>query len=153
RRPVLTRLMRLTGEAYEQDVNPWTASMYTEALLDVAEFYDRVGQSDMRQEALAAAAAAMDSLEGFEPDVEALETALRLHREYGAYFEEQGQRGDAHVLYSHALELARQLSAIDDGPERRFEAARMLSWLGTNALYAGDPAAGRIDLESALSEL
>jgi len=152
-RPVLSRLLRLTGEAFEDDVNTWSASMYTEALLDVAEYYDRVGKGDLRQEALATAAAAMQSLDGFEPDVEALETALRLHRDYGAYYEEQGQRGDAHVLYSHALELARQLSTIDDGPRRRFEAARMLSVIGSNALYAGDTATGRRDLEAAVHQL
>ncbi|MFA5550281.1 MAG: AAA family ATPase, partial [Trueperaceae bacterium] len=152
-RPVLSRLLRLTGEAYEDDVNTWSASMYTEALLDVAEFYDRVGKSDLRQEALATAAAAMQSLDGFEPDVESLETALRLHREYGAYFEEQGQLSDARVLFAHALELVHQLSAIDDGPRRRFEAARMLSRIGANALYAGDTAAGHRDLGSAVNQL
>ena len=152
-RPVLTRLLRLTGEAYEEDVNTWSASMYAEALMDVAEFYEQSGRTDQYHEALVTAVAAMNSLEGLEPTVESLETALRLHRQFGAYFEQQGQLEDARTVYAHALELAYHLSAVDDGLRRRFDIAQVQSRMGANALYTGDTAAARRDLEPAVDQL
>ena len=152
-RPVLTRLLRLTGEAYEEDVNTWSASMYAEALMDVAEFYEQAGRTDQYHEALVTAVAAINSLEGLEPTVESLETSLRLHRQFGAYFEQQGQLDDARTVYAHALQLAYHLSAVDDGPRRRFDIAQVQGRMGANALYAGDTAAARRDLEPAVDQL
>lgn len=152
-RPVLTRLLRLTGDAYEDDENVWSARMYAEALLDVAEFYERVGRTELRHEALASAVTAMENLEGYEPDPAWLGTALRLNREYGNFLEEQGQVAAARTVYAHALELLKRLGAGEDGYGRRFEEARLLSRIGANSLYAGDTAGARMDLEPAVERL
>lgn len=152
-RPVLERLLRMTGDTYDEDQNVWSALMYSEVLLDLAEFYERVGRTDLRHESLAAAVTAMENLGGDEPDEVWLRTALRVHRQYGIFFEEQGRLDDARTVFSHALALIRQLGAGDDEPRQRFEEARLLSQMGANALYAGDMESARMDLEPAAERL
>lgn len=153
RRSVLTRLVRLTGETYDEDVNIWSASLYAQVLMDVAEFHEEAGSQELRLEALDAAVAVVGSLDGFEPEVEGLEASLRLHRLYAAWFEEQSRMDDAREVHRYALEQARQLLALQDSPVWRLQLATVQGEVGTNALLRGDAQAALTDLEPAVATL
>jgi tetratricopeptide (TPR) repeat protein len=153
RRSVLTRLVRLTGEAYEDDVNTWSAALYAQVLMDVAEFHEEAGAQELRSEAINAAVSVVQSLDGFEPKVEVLEASLRLHRMYAAWFDEYGRLDDALETYRYALGVANQLLALEDDPVRRLQAATVQSEVGTNALLRGDARGALPDLEQAAATL
>ncbi len=153
RRSVLTRLVRLTGEAYEDDVNTWSAALYAQVLMDVAEFHEEAGAQELRSEAINAAVSVVQSLDGFEPEVEVLEASLRLHRMYAAWFDEYGRLDDALETYRYALGVANQLLALEDDPVRRLQVATVQSEVGTNALLRGDARGALPDLEQAAATL
>lgn len=152
-RPVLERLVRLTGATFDDDVNTWSASMYAQALMDVADFHESLGDQEPRADALATAAGVMASLDGFEEDLEALETALRLHGLYGDLFVEAGEFERAVEVQRWALDAARRLIEVDDGPRRRFELALVQRQVGRSALLKGDAAAASADLAEAAATL
>jgi len=151
RRSVLARLVRLTGEAYDDDENAWSASLYAQVLMDVAEFHEAVANQELRAEAINGAVSVINSLEGFDPDVAVLEASLRLHRMYAAWFDEYGQLNDAMETYRYALDVAHQLQQLDDHPARRLQVATVQSELGTNALIRGEAkeALGQLQAASA----
>ncbi len=153
RRSVLTRLVRLTGEAYEDDVNTWSAGLYAQVLMDVAEFHEEAGAQELRSEAISAAVSVVRSLDGFEPEVGVLEASLRLHRMYAAWFDEYGRLDDALETYRYALGVANQLLALEDDPVRRLQVATVQSEVGTNALLRGDARGALPDLEDAAAAL
>lgn len=154
RRPVLIRLVRLAGQTYEEgDVNAWSGSLYTQVLLDVAEFHEAAGNQERRADALSTAVAVMHGLEGSEPEAEVLEASLRLHRLYAAWLEELGETGDAAETLRHALGIAQQLLGLDDHPVRRLQVASVQSEVGANALLRGDVQAALLDLERATATL
>lgn len=153
RRSVLTRLVRLTGETYDEDVNVWSASLYAQVLLDVAEFHEEAGSQELRSEALDAAVTVVRSLDGFEPDRELLEVSLRLHRSYATWFEENGHMDDARETLRYALAKAQQLQELNGDPISRLQLATVQGEVGTNALLRGDPQAALTDLEPAVATL
>lgn len=153
RRSVLMRLVRLTGETYEDDINPWSASMYAKVLMDVAEFHEEIGNQELRSEAINGAVAVINSLEEFEPDVEVLQASLRLHRMYAAWFDEYGQLNDAAETYRYALGLAQQLAELDDHPMRQLDVATVRAELGSNAIIRGEFEAALPDLQEAVQVL
>src|SRR5690606_34419566 len=61
-RAVLSRLLRLTGETFDDDANAWSTSLYVQALLDVAELHELAGDEEARTGALATAVDVMASL-------------------------------------------------------------------------------------------
>jgi tetratricopeptide (TPR) repeat protein len=152
-RPVLTRLMTLTGQSYDEDVNAWTASMYTQTLLDVAEFHELVGDEPARTQVLAVAADVMVSLDGHEEDVGALESSLRLHRMYGEWFVERGELARAVEVQSQAHAIAGRLMELDDGPNRRFDLAVMQRQLGRSAQMREDSATAVASLSKAIDNV
>lgn len=153
RRSVLRRLVRLTGEAYEDDVNTWSAGLYAQVLMDVAEFHEEAGAQELRSEAIDAAVSVVQSLDSFEPEVEVLEASLRLHRMYAAWFDEYGRLDDALETYRYALGVANRLLALEDDPVRRLQVATVQSEVGTNALMRGDAQGALADLEQAAATL
>lgn len=152
-RSVLTRLVRLTGASYDEDVNAWSASLYAQVLMDVAEFHEEAGSQELRSDALNAAVAAVGSLDGFEPDAEVLEASLRIHRLYAAWFEEHGRMDDAMEARRYALDRAQQLLALLGSPVWRLQLATVQGEIGANALLRGDAQAALTDLEPAVATL
>lgn len=152
-RDVLTRLVRLTGETYDDDVNTWSASMYAQALLDMADFYELIGERRSRADALSMAVDALASLEGHDEDIDSLETSLRLHRVHGEWFVEAGELERAVEVQDRAHAIATHLAAIDDGPGRRFDLAVVQRQVGRSALLRRDYQAAAADLEAAVANL
>ncbi|HET8986135.1 MAG TPA: hypothetical protein VFN03_10285, partial [Trueperaceae bacterium] len=152
-RPVLTRLMTLTGQSYADDVNVWTASMYTQTLLDVAEFHELVGDEHSRAEVLGVAVDVMASIDGHEEDVGALEASLRLHRTYGEWYVERGELDRAVEVQGHAHALAGRLMELDDGPLRRFDLAVVQRQVGRSAQMREDSATAVANLSQAIDNL
>ena len=152
-RPVLTRLVSLTGATYDDDVNTWSAGMYAEALLDVADFHAELGQSQLRSEALAMAVDVMASLDDLSEDLAALETSLRLHRTYGEWLVERGEVAAAADVQRAANDIAGHLAAADDGPGRRFDLAVARRNLARTSVLRGDTDAAIAAFESAATEL
>jgi tetratricopeptide (TPR) repeat protein len=153
RRPVLTRLVQLTGESFGADVNVWTASMYVQTLLDVAEFHEQVGDEPARAEVLGVAVDVMASIDGYDEDIGALEASLRLHRMYGEWLVERGEPERAAEVQSHAHAIASRLTELDDAPTRRYDLAVVERQVGRTALMREDRETAAASLSRAIDNL
>lgn len=152
-RPLLVRLVELTGDTFDDDVNEWSTAMYTEALLDVAEFHQGRGDQQMRGEALAQAVVALTQPQLDPDDLGLLQASLRLHRLHGAWFLESGRYTDSLTTQQHAARVARRLAELDPAPARRYEQAVSLAQLGRSALAAADIGYATSQLERAVDDL
>ena len=153
RRPVLTRLVQLTGESFGADVNVWTASMYVQTLLDVAEFHEQAGDEPARAEVLGVAVDVMASIDGYDEDIGALEASLRLHRMYGEWLVERGEPERAAEVQSHAHAIASRLTELDDAPTRRYDLAVVERQVGRTALMREDRETAAASLSRAIDNL
>lgn len=153
-RPLLTRLIDLTGAAFEDDVNPWSVAMYVEALLDVAEFHEARGDRESQARALWQGVTVLSS-EGLEgrTDVPLLRASLRLHRLHSRSAAARGELEESRELQRHAALVATRLLAIDDNRGARFDVASGHAGLGRAALAAGDLQEASSELEQAQAGL
>lgn len=157
-RPLLVRLVRLAGEAYEEDANDWSGPLYAQALLDVSDYHSRTGEDRASVEALAMAldVIADPALSAGEPEV--LEVAVRGVLAYEAVAVRRGEFAKSEEALSRAHALMVTLAEVDPGPWRTAQAAAVGLKLARMELAAGrvDEAAGRLsavtrDLEELLS--
>ncbi len=157
-RPLLVRLVRLAGEAYEEDANDWSGPLYAQALLDVSDYHSRTGEDRTSVEALAMAldVIADPALSADEPEV--LEVAVRGVLSYEAVAVRRGEFAKAEEALGRAHALMVTLAEVDPGPWRSAQAAAVGLKLARMELAAGraGDAAGRLtavtrDLEELLS--
>src|SRR5690606_10485729 len=111
------------------------------------------GDQAARAGALGMAVVAMATLEGYDEDIGALETSLRLHGVYGEWFVERGELDKAVEVQGWALTVARRLIGLDDGPRRRFELAVVQRQVGRSASLTGDAQSAGAELLQACANL
>ncbi|HEX7041475.1 MAG TPA: AAA family ATPase [Trueperaceae bacterium] len=129
RRPLLARLLRLAGDAYDAAVTEWTVSLYLHALLDVAAFHEDAGDEGRAGEALRAALQVVEESAArvSADDVSVLEAFARVHETVAAWHASRGHVGYASELREGALAIVERIAALDPGPEGppRLAAARV----------------------------
>ncbi len=129
RRPLLARLLRLAGDAYDVAVTEWTAALYLNALLDVAAFHEAAGDEGRAGEALREA---LHVVEASAPrvsadDVRVLEAFARVHEAVAAWHASRGHLEYASALRVDALAIVERIAALEPGPDGplRLAAARV----------------------------
>ncbi|HZX00266.1 MAG TPA: AAA family ATPase [Trueperaceae bacterium] len=136
-RPLLVRLVRLAGEAYEDDANDWSGPLYAQALLDVADFYSRGGEDRKSVESLAMALDVIADPALSPDDPEVLEAAIRAVLAYEANASRRGDLAKAEEALSRAHALMETLAEVDPGPWRSAQSAAVGVRLGRIALVNG----------------
>ena len=167
-RPLLVRLIELSGATYDDDANEWSTAMYIEVLLDLAEFHRARGWRQGREDALAQSLAVLVSSEQLQDapvqgePVQGesgqggpllLRASLRLHRLHVAWYRENGRIADAQTLAQHAATMAQRLGELEPGPANRFQAAASLAQVGRGAIALGDTLAASAALEGSTATL
>ena len=155
RRPLLARLLRLAGDAYDEGVTAWSVSLYLNALLDVADFYEGVGDGEGANEALNWAMKVLVESEGQVDgdDVDVLAAAVRVHEAVAAWHAVRGYVGYASELREHALALTERIAVVDPGPNRPVHLADARVELAKTRLAAGLPEEAEALVQAALGEL
>jgi len=153
RRPLMLRLVELTGATFDDDVNVWSAAMYAQALMDLAELREEAGESVLQSAALMTAKDVLASVAEEEADAALLDASLRLHLAYAEVLVEQGRLEEGAALLDSALELASLLVTVEDAPWRRLELARARGRLASVAMLRGDTLTATQELLAVEGEL
>lgn len=155
RRPLLARLLRLAGDAYDAGATEWTVPLYLNALLDVAAFYEAEGNEGRAEEALNGAVHVLVAAEGQvdADDVDVLAAAVRVHQAVAAWHEARGRLGYASELREQALALTERIALVDPGPDRAVHRADARVELAKVRMLAGELEEADALLQAAVGEL
>jgi len=126
RRPLLQRLLRLTGESYDDDANPWTARMYVRTLIDVNDFYRDQGATDLADECMGLALRVVTSIEAEDGDVDTWSTVGVWFRRLAAWLLERGAFADAASMARQSVGLARHVLDLEPTASARLDLAAAL---------------------------
>ena len=119
RRALLARLLRLTGEAYDDDVNPWTRRMYLDALSTAVEFFAAQGEAGNVDEGMALAFQVVDGVTLEEDDVPSLSSIAEWFRRFADWLVGKGSYDDAASVAERAVVVGRHLVSVAPSPVAR----------------------------------
>lgn len=123
RAQVLGRLLRLTGAAFDEDVNTWTGCLYARALLSVADYHQSTGDGELLGEALALASQVMNQTPVAADDAWGLTEAVDLNVRLGEVTWRAGEIAAAVPPFEAAAATAAALCQLEPRPEN----ARLLA--------------------------
>lgn len=126
RRPLLQRLLRLTGEAYDDDANPWSARMYLRTLLDVSEFHVAQGATELADEAMGLALQVVTAIDAEDDDVATWTTVGAWFRRLAQWLLARGAFADAAAMARQAVMLARHVLALEPTADAHLDLAAAL---------------------------
>jgi len=126
RRPLLQRLLRLTGEAYDDDANPWSARMYLRTLLDVSDFYVAQGATDLADEGMGLAMQVVTAIDAEDDDVATWTTVGAWFRRLAQWLLARGAFADAAAMARQAVVLARHVLALEPTADAHLDLAAAL---------------------------
>lgn len=151
---LLQRLLRLTGEAREDDANAWSVRMYVTALLQVVEYHREQGSLGRADEALMEAAAAIAALPAEEHDLAMLGVARAVYDALGDRHLGAGDVADARLAFEHALRLAEAAAHEERHEEQAARPSTGVRWaLAVARRKLGRCAQAADDLSSAAEHL
>lgn len=116
-RPLLVRLLRLAGEAYDEAVTEWTVPLYITALMDASSFYAGVGDQENSHGAAMLAVNVLVEAQGqvSEDDTQVLAASVRVHEYMAEWLSSRGHLADALQVRENTLALIARIRELEPG--------------------------------------